>query len=163
MLVVVADTTPIRYLAEIDHLDLLPQLFATIHIPTLVYQELQNPSTPPHVRRQLATIPSWLLIAPEAPISDPGLLVLDEGERAALTLGLAIHADLILIDERKGTAAAVERGFETTGTLGILMRAAHLDLVDLEDSFNHLKATTFRYNKGMLTALLAQYKETRKP
>ena len=41
MRVVVADTTPIRYLAEINHLDLLPQLFTPIHTPTLVYRELQ--------------------------------------------------------------------------------------------------------------------------
>jgi predicted nucleic acid-binding protein len=163
MRVVVADTTPIRYLAEINHLDLLPQLFTTIHIPTLVYRELQQPSTPTHVRRQLATPLSWLVIAPEAPTSDPGLMALDEGERAALTLGVAIHADLILIDERKGTAAAAQRGFMTTGTIGLLMRAAHLVLVDLEDAFHRLRATTFRHNKNLLDDLLAKHKGTQKP
>ena len=38
MQVVVADTTPIRYLAEIDRLDLLPKLFNTSYIPDVVYR-----------------------------------------------------------------------------------------------------------------------------
>ena len=46
MRVVVADTTPIRYLAEIGHLDLLPRLFETVFIPSVVYKELQHPATP---------------------------------------------------------------------------------------------------------------------
>jgi hypothetical protein len=108
----------------------------------LVSQELQQAATPLQVRRQLKMPPSWLDIAPDAPIDDPGLMALDDGERAALTLGLALHADLILIDERKGTAAAMERGFESTGTLGVLIRAARLGLIDLEDAFTRLKATS---------------------
>jgi predicted nucleic acid-binding protein len=47
---------------------------------------------------------------------DDGLQALDTGERAAITLALSMHADLILIDERKGTQAAIQRGFEVTGT-----------------------------------------------
>ena len=161
MLVVIADTTPIRYIAEIDHLGLLPQLFTTVNIPIVVYRELQQPSTPPRVRDQLTTPPSWLVIAPEAPTSDPGLLALDDGERAALTLGMALHADLILIDERKGTAAAVQRGFETTGTLGLLVRAARLGLIDLENTINRLKATTFRYRENLVAQILAEHRVQR--
>jgi len=50
MQVVVADTTPVRYLAEIGHLDLLPRLFETIFIPSVVYEELQHPASPQIVR-----------------------------------------------------------------------------------------------------------------
>ena len=40
MRIVVADSTPIRYLAEIDHLDLLPRLFEAVYIPAVVFREL---------------------------------------------------------------------------------------------------------------------------
>lgn len=60
MRVVVADTTPLRYLAEIDHLDLLPRLFETITIPLVVYEELQRPATPTLTRRLLKSPPAWL-------------------------------------------------------------------------------------------------------
>lgn len=42
-----------------------------------------------------------------------------------------MQADLILIDERKGTSAAIAKGFEVTGTLGILRLAAQRGLIDL--------------------------------
>ena len=44
------------------------------------------------------------MLAPEAvdPIDDPALRSLGAGEQAAIMLALSLHADLILIDERKG-------------------------------------------------------------
>ena len=95
MRIVVADTTPIRYLAEIDHLNLLPQLFETIYIPAVVYRELQQAATPPYVRGQVETPPAWLrIVSPEKAADDLALMSLDEGEKAALTLGLELKADL---------------------------------------------------------------------
>ncbi len=55
---------------------------------------------------------------------DPSLAALDEGEKAAIALGLSLSADLVLIDERRGAAAARGKGFEVTGTLGVLDLAA---------------------------------------
>jgi predicted nucleic acid-binding protein len=68
-----------------------------------------------------------------------------------------LKADLILIDERKGSAAAVSKGFETTGTLGILDLAAKRKLIDLRDAIERLKKTNFRYRKDIIERLLAQH------
>jgi predicted nucleic acid-binding protein len=57
-------------------------------------------------------------------IDDGALLSLGDGERAAIALALSMQADLILIDERKGTSVAIAKGFTVTGTLGILRAAA---------------------------------------
>ena len=46
MLLVVADTSPIRYLVEIGYIGILPQLFEKIFIPSLVFDELRHPSAP---------------------------------------------------------------------------------------------------------------------
>ena len=45
---------------------------------------------------------------------------LDLGERAAIALAGAIHADLLLIDEAAGRAEAKRRNLRVTGTLGVL-------------------------------------------
>ena len=50
MLLVVADTSPIRYLVEIGHIGILPRLFERILIPSLVHDELRHPSAPKSVR-----------------------------------------------------------------------------------------------------------------
>jgi predicted nucleic acid-binding protein len=57
------------------------------------------------------------------------------GEGAAITLALSIHADLILIDERKGTSIDLVKGFEVTGTLGILRLAARAGWINIAQDF----------------------------
>ena len=49
---------------------------------------------------------------------------------------------------------AVNKGFETTGTLGILDLAAERGLIDLEEAVDRLKQTNFRYRQEIIDALL---------
>ena len=56
--------------------------------------------------------------------------VLDPGETEAIALGLELHADLLLIDERKGRAEAARLGLKTTGLLGVLLEAKALGLIE---------------------------------
>jgi hypothetical protein len=78
---------------------------------------------------------------------DPGLAALDPGERSAISLGIALKADLILIDERRGYAAAVSKGLEATGTLGVLDLAARRKPIDVRNAVERLRQTNFRYRK----------------
>jgi hypothetical protein len=50
-------------------------------------------------------------VAQVAAVNDAALQSLDEGERSAIALAELLHADLILMDERKGTSAALSKGF----------------------------------------------------
>ncbi len=157
MLVVVADTSPLRYLVEIGQIAVLPQLFEKIFVPSVVYDELSHPSAPLSVRAWANSRPGWVEVFPEAPSDDPALQALDAGERSALALGTSLGADLILIDDRKGAAAAMRKGFEITGTLGLLTRAAQRGLLDLADALAQLKRTNFRYRQELFNDLLKKY------
>jgi predicted nucleic acid-binding protein len=44
--IVVSDTSPIKYLVLIEEIDLLPQLFGRVIIPQAVLDELQKPRNP---------------------------------------------------------------------------------------------------------------------
>ena len=156
MPLIVADTSPIFYLLSINHIDLLPQLFGKVLLPDAVHKELEHPAAPTLVREWAAGLPAWAEVTPVNAIDDAALDPLGAGERAAITLALSLHADLILIDERKGTMVALSKGFTVTGTLGILRLAALRGLVDLADGFTRLKRTNFRYRQEMLDALLDQ-------
>lgn len=90
-------------------------------------------------------------------IDDVALQPLGAGERAAITLALSMHADLLLIDERKGTSVALAKGFDVTGTLGILRLAAQHRLIDLPGALSKLKQTNFRYRQEMLDDLLKEF------
>jgi predicted nucleic acid-binding protein len=109
MLVVVADTSPIRYLVEIGHVGVLPKLFERIFIPSLVYDELRHPSAPATVRAWANSLPGWLEVSPVTLSDEPAFQALDDGENSALTLGLTLGAELILIDDRKGAAVALQK------------------------------------------------------
>ena len=148
MRLVVADTSPLFYLLSIDQIDLLPRLFGKVFVPDAVKQELCHPAAPAMIREWAAHLPAWMKITPVEPLEDAALRPLGAGERAAITLALTLRADLILIDERKGTSV--------TGTLGILALAARRGLVDLADSFARLKRTNFRYRPEIMSGLLDQ-------
>jgi len=157
MRLVVADTSPIFYLLSIGQIDLLPRLFKTVFVPDAVHKELCHPAAPTVLRDWIEERPLWLEVMPVDLIDDAALQPLGAGERAAITLALAMHADLILMDERKGTSIALMKGFEVTGTLGLLRLAAQGGLIDLVDTLGKLKRTNFRYRQEMIDDLLDEF------
>ena len=81
-----------------------------------------------------------------------------QGERDAIALAVELRADLFLIDERAGIAAARSLGLHVTGTLGLLAVASDCGLVDLAAAFMRLKSTNFRYRQELIDALLAGHR-----
>lgn len=58
---VVSNTTPLRYLIEIDAIHVLPFLFEKIVVPPVVIQELSHPRTPKKVREYMTSLPKRLV------------------------------------------------------------------------------------------------------
>jgi predicted nucleic acid-binding protein len=112
MRLVVADTGPINYLILIEAIEVLPKLFEMIFAPRAVHDELAHVDAPPAVRAWIAHCPAWLEVRPnpDSNTNDATAAALDEGERAAIALAVAIGAELILIDDRAGVAVAHHRG-----------------------------------------------------
>ena len=135
---------------EIGHIGLLPQLFERIFIPSLVYDELRHPAAPTPVRAWANALPAWLVVLSVAVSDDPAFQPLDDGEKSALTLGMTLGADLILIDDRKGAAVALQKGFQITGTLGFLTRSAQRGLLDLADALARHGAASSRASGSLL-------------
>ena len=164
MRLVVADTGPPNYLVQIEAIDVLPKLFETIFVPRAVHDELAHADAPAAVRAWVAQVPAWLEVRPNPDwnANEIAEAALDEGERAAIALAVAIGAELILMDDRAGVAAAYRHGLTVTGTLGVLDLAARRGLIDLAAAFGRLKATNFRYRPEIMDALLAQLREKQK-
>ena len=159
MPLVVADAGPPHYLALIGAIDLLPQLFERIVIPSQVRAELSHAETPALVREWVASAPAWLHVLPATDSGDAALVPLDAGERAVLALAASLGADLVLMDDRAGVRAARRQGFAVIGTLGLLDLAARRGLIDLSGAFTRLRATNFRYRTDVLDELLARWRE----
>jgi predicted nucleic acid-binding protein len=157
---VVADSSPLHYLVLLGQHELLRQLFDSIVIPPKVAEELSQPSTPPEVLEWIRSPPAWLSVD-DRPLG-ARIPNLDPGEADAIALALALHADVLLIDEHRGRAEARRLGLQPLGVVGVLERAATMDLVDLASVLNQLVTTTnFRITSGVLEDVLARDRQRR--
>lgn len=143
-MVIISDTSPIHYLAQIEELHLLPALFGRVIIPQKVFDEIQQPKTPDPVKAFAASLPAWVEVRSISSPVDDSLASLDQGEQEAITLALELEADALLIDEVLGREAARLHGLHIIGTLRVLYDAARFGLCDLEQAFAKLQQTNFR-------------------
>lgn len=161
-MIVVADTSPLNYLIQIECDRLLPALYRRILVPPAVIREMEHAHAPPAVASWLQRTPAWIEISAPAVLTktwldSPGFESLGAGEREAIQLAEEQSADLLLIDERKGTLEAGRRGLETTGTLGVLLSAGLLGLVDAEAGYRRLiEKTNFRSSDALERHFLRQ-------
>lgn len=149
MIVVVADTSPVRYLVAIGQIDLLTKIYGQVILPGAVHDELRAEDGLPVVRAWARRLPLWVLVqSPIRPLA-PSLPNLHRGESDAIALAEELGAPLLLIDDRIGVKVALERGLTVTGTLGVLVEAAQADLVEIDHVLAKLKETNFRATPGL--------------
>jgi len=161
MRLVIADTGPIHYLILIGQVDILPRLFERIVLPTVVLAELSHPLAPAPVQRWASAVPQWLEVAESSAVElSAGI---HKGESAAIALAAIMHADLLLMDDRKGVIADERQGLNVTGTLGILDFAAERNLIHFGQAVAALRLTTFRMPLALLSDLLAKHKAADRP
>ena len=116
---VVSNTTPLIVLAGVGLLDLLPILYGSIAIPTVVRDEYiagMKPGEP-----DISGLP-WLQVYPIA-VNAATSSSLDRGELAAIELAIALNASGILLDNRDARIEAQRRGLFVTGSIGVLLDA----------------------------------------
>jgi predicted nucleic acid-binding protein len=151
-MIVVSDTSPINYLVLIGLQELLPKLFGRVVIPEAVQRELQAPGTPEPVGHFLVATPRWLEVR-SAPGIPAALEHLDPGERETIALAVAIGAEFVLLDERRGRLATRQQGLRVAGTLAVIGLAAERRLVALEDALDRLQKSNFRVSPRLLTGV----------
>ena len=115
-MIVVSDTSPLTALLGVGAADILPQLFKEVIIPQAVREEL---------RRSHAQLPPWLRVAAVENQEQARAYaqIVDAGEAEAIELARELHADQLLIDERKGRRPAAREGVAVIGLLGVVLLA----------------------------------------
>ena len=151
-MIIVSNTTPLHYLILLEASELLPQLFGQVIVPDAVIAELQHASAPDKVRQWLTNIPAWLEI--RSPVALDPTLNFGSGENAAISLAQELHADGILLDDRKARLEAMRRGLAVAGTINILDIAAEKQMLDLPTAFRKLQNTNFRVSAALLQEFL---------
>jgi len=161
-MIVVADTSPINYLVQIEQEFILSALYKRVLIPKAVLTELHHPAAPSAVKNWLSHIPAWVEVCSLVASPDPALASLDPGEREAIQVAQEQRADLVLIDERRGRLEARRRGLATTGTIGILVASGEMGLTDPLILYRRLiSETNFRIAPQLEQSILAKFRTIR--
>lgn len=154
-MIVVSDTTPLRYLILIEQVQLLPELFGRVVTTPDVVDEMNQPESPERIKLWVASLPNWLEV--RQPIGHlPGVSRLGRGEASAISLAMELKADVLLIDERDGTRVARAEGLFVTGTLGVLTTASKQGLVSLRSALDALAKTNYRHSPQMFESLIRE-------
>jgi predicted nucleic acid-binding protein len=143
-MIIVSDTTPIRYLGEIEKVGILEELFGKIIIPEKVAEELQRPKTPQKVKDWMQNRPDWV----EVQQADTSLFTpqkkIGAGEYEAFALALELKASAVLLDDYNALPEARRLKLQTLATFTILERAAARDLINLPQTVDEMRKTSFR-------------------
>lgn len=165
MSAVVADSSPLVYLARLNRLELLRSLYSEVFIPTAVWREvaIEGKELVEGQSLRAAATEGWIRVDDSAAASARESVLLqelDDGEREAIALAIRLQA-LLIIDEAEGRAAAMKLGVKLTGTLGVLVQATRQGFV------SHLKleldrlmtATNFRCADELIAEALKEVGE----
>jgi predicted nucleic acid-binding protein len=157
-MIVVADTSPLRYLVVIGRQDLLPALYGRVLVPPAVAEELKHESAPAEVRAWMAGRPKWLEVR-EPARTLAAEMNLERGEQEAIALAEELSADLLLVDEWDARQEAARRHLRAVGTLRVLADGATRGLTNLEEDFRLLRETNFRASSVLFESLLDEYRQ----
>lgn len=158
---VIADTSCIQYLYQINLLDLLPTLYGQILIPTAVDNELAQGRALGISLPDTSTL-AWLAIA-QVPAAQliPTIPNLGIGEREVISLSQSTPNSLAILDDGLARAYAKQLNISFTGTLGILLKAKQAGHISImQPLLNQLDALGFRLNTTTRQSVLQLAGET---
>lgn len=149
-MIVVSDTSVISALIQIGRAELLSEIFGAVVIPQAVADELMVC----HIN-----LPVWIQVREvrNRNAVHKWTESLDLGESEAIVLALEQTADVLLIDERAGRAAAQSVGLEVVGLLGIICEAKRAGLVsNVSDIIQDLRVrASFRISLSLEIKVLS--------
>lgn len=152
---VICNTSPLQYLHQIGHLELLPRLVARVVVPTAVAEELAEG------RRRGLDLPTPENL-PWVDLRDPVVkkltrLVPDlgHGETSVLLMALESTDAVVILDDALARRYAEVLGLRLTGTLGVLLDAKRRGLVAaVKPLIDDLQQLGFRLSDRTRKAIL---------
>ncbi len=129
-MIVVSDTTALSNLFLIGQLELLHEVFGTVIILQLIYEELLALTTPQYPMAKALSL-DWIDVRAVTESGQSRFLPgLDPGETEAILLAEELNADWLILDEKRGRLVAERRGLPIIGLVGILLKAKQANLIE---------------------------------
>ena len=117
---IISDTSCLIALTNIGSLEILHEVYGKVLITSEIVQEFG------------VSLPNWFEIENPKDLSRLNFLEnqLDKGEASAIALALEIPDSLIIVDDEKARKLAEMLNIEITGTLGVIIKAKNLGIIN---------------------------------
>ena len=153
--IIVSDTSCIGYLIQTNLLHLLQILYGEIIIPYAVNKEILQ-------LENKGYIATWIKIEQANNLLnvEQYKFILDKGELEAISIGIHLKADLLIIDEKLGRTIAKNIGFDITGLVGILIVAKNKNLISsIKDILDKVRLLGCRISEKLYNTALKSCNE----
>ncbi len=161
-MIVVSNSSPLIGLAAINRLNLLYDLYRTVHIPDAVHQEVvvHGAGRPGDAAVAQAAWIQRHTVDQQTVAQLIAATGLDQGESEAIVLGAELHADLLIVDDMQARTYVLARGQPIIGTLGILLTAKAAQLIPaVKPAMDDLLTTGYWISPALSQRILAAANE----
>jgi hypothetical protein len=152
-MLIIADSSALLALAVCDGLPLIERLFEAVKVPQAVFDEVI-------VEGKLAAEVLCAYLANKVVSIELNDFViaaegLGQGELEAMALYKHLHADYLLIDDKRARKVARLNHIQITGSQGILLLAKHEGLIERVAPFiRRLRASDIRISESLIQRTL---------
>jgi hypothetical protein len=153
----VVDTGPLVYLAQLNRLTLLRDLYAC-YIPPGVLDEIRV-WTYEARHTILSAVDGWLIVQPiyDTSLRDHLLPQIDLGEAEVVALAVELGISRVLLDDQDARRSARLYGLKPMGTLGLLLEAKRHDLLlEIKPEIERLSQTNFYFSDALIQEILRE-------
>ena len=143
---IVCNTTPISNFLHLGRMDILKAIFHELHIPMAVHSEIEAHFSDDH-QWQKCLDENFIIRAEvqTSPKIKELIIHLHLGEAEALCLCIENNAQLLLLDDRDARTIARLNNIPVSGTLGVLMKAKKMGIVESVKDFMDQLRTDHHY------------------
>lgn len=136
----VTNSTCLIGLERIERLDILPQVFSTITIPTAVAAEVGIEA-------------DWLIVRTVQNLAVVATLKtqVDSGEAEAIATAMELGDVFVILDDRKARLLALQLSLKVIGTVGMLLRAKRFGVIaEIKPLLTALNQVDFRISQALI-------------
>jgi predicted nucleic acid-binding protein len=148
--VVISDTSCLIVLEKIKELSLLKRIYEEVITTPEIAAEFKDP------------LPNWIkIIETRNKLLQKELeMKVDIGEASAIALGLETPNCSIILDDLKARKIAESLKLDFTGTLGVIVKAKHLKVIDsVKPIIQKLREAGLRFSEEVERDIIDQAKE----
>lgn len=164
------NASPLIYLGKIGAIFLIKNIFDECFTTEIVKNEVLNKSDAPEIPilvEYFKTLIKVKIPKNKTLVKRLESLEIHSGEATVIALAKEMldnaNALFVILDEETARDVAKTLRLEVTGTIGLLLRAYRLKLIDLQKTkqylFNLVENTTFRISSDLLAKILRELDE----